>query len=131
MEGKFYRAMQRAQIKMLREYFSGVPIESLTKRYGYGGKKIKELASDYKQGKFDIFENPDIRKINLSLMTHKEEVQLLKDKIASLEDALKLANIKAEGCEIMLGILKDEYGIDLSKKVEAEQSRNSKGGIRK
>ena len=25
MEAKCYRAMQRAQIKMLREYFSGVP----------------------------------------------------------------------------------------------------------
>lgn len=131
MEAKCYRAMQRAQIKMLREYFSGVPAGSLTKRYGYSEKKIKELAADYKQGKIDIFDNPDNRRINLSLMTHKEEVQLLKDKIAALEEALKMANIKAEGCEIMMGILKDEYGIDLSKKVEAEQSRNSKKGIRK
>ena len=115
--------MQRAQIKMLREYFSGVPAGSLTKRYGYSEKKIKELAADYKQGKIDIFDNPDNRRINLS--------QLLKDKIAALEEALKMANIKAEGCEIMMGILKDEYGIDLSNKVEAEQSRNSKKGIRK
>ena len=35
MEAKCYRAMQRAQGKMLREYFSGVSVESLSKRYGY------------------------------------------------------------------------------------------------
>jgi len=40
--------MQRAQSKMLREYFSGVPVESLTKCYGYSESKIKSLASDYK-----------------------------------------------------------------------------------
>lgn len=131
MEAKSYRAMQRAQTKMLREYFSGVAAGSLTKRYGYSEKKIRELASDYKQGKIDIFDNPDKRRINLSLMTHKEEVRMLKDKIAALEEALKLASIKAEGCEIMMGILKDEYGIDISKKVEAEQSGISKRGIRK
>ena len=101
MEAKCYRAMQRAQIKMLREYFSGVPAGSLTKRYGYSEKKIKELAADYKQGKIDIFDNPDNRRINISLMTHKEEVQLLKDKIAALEEALKMANIKAVRCEKM------------------------------
>ena len=43
----------------------------------------------------------------------------------------KLSNIKVEGYEIMLRILEDEYGIDLSKKVEAEQSKNSKGDTRK
>lgn len=49
-------------------------------------------------------------------MTHQEEVQLLRDKIRALENALKLSNIKAEGYEVMMAILKDEYGIDLSKK---------------
>ena len=37
----------------------------------------------------------------------------------ALENALKLSQIKAEGFEVMMGILKDEYGIDLSKKREA------------
>jgi hypothetical protein len=64
-------------------------------------------------------------------MTHQEEVQLLQDKIRALEDALKLSNIKAEGFEVMMRILKDEYGIDLSKKVEAEQSKNSRKDTRK
>ena len=64
-------------------------------------------------------------------MTHQEEVQLLQDKIKALENALKLSQIKAEGFEVMMGILKDEYGIDLSKKVAAEQSKNSKKDTRK
>ena len=51
MEAKCYRAMQRAKGKKLREYFSGVSVESLSRRYGYGVIKIKTMASDYKQGK--------------------------------------------------------------------------------
>ena len=131
MEARSYRAMQRAQAKMLREYFSGVPVESLSKRYGYSVVKIKTLATEYKQGKIDIFDNPQKRRIAMSIMTHQEEVQLLQDKIKALEDALKLSNIKAEGFEVMMRILKDEYGIDLSKKVEAEQSKNSRKDTRK
>ena len=131
METKSYRAMQRAKGKMLREYFSGVPVESLSKRYGYSIVKIKTLATEYKQGKIDIFDNPQKRRIAMSIMTHQEEIQLLQDKIKALEDALKLSNLKAEGYEVMMQILKDEYGIDLSKKVEAEQSRNSRKATRK
>lgn len=67
----------------------------------------------------------------MSMMSHQEEVQMLQDKIKALEHALKMSNIKAEGYEIMMDILKKEHGIDLSKKVEAEQSRNSKKGIQK
>ena len=47
--------MQRAQGKMLREYFSGVSVESLSRRYGDSVIKIKTMASDYKQGIIDIF----------------------------------------------------------------------------
>ncbi len=131
MEARSCRAKQRAQAKMLREYFSGVPVESLSKRYGYSIVKIKTLATEYKKGKIDIFDNPQKRRIAMSIMTHQEEVQLLQDKIRALEDALKLSNIKAEGFEVMMRILKDEYGIDLSKKVEAEQSKNSRKDTRK
>ena len=131
MNYKVYRASQRAQGKMLREYFSGMPVKDLSKRYGYSEKKIISLASEYKQGKIDIFDDRDKRKIAMSMMSHKEEVRLLQDKIKALESALKLSNIKVEGYEIMLRILEDEYGIDLSKKVEAEQSKNSKGDTRK
>ena len=131
MESRIYRVVRQAQGKMLREYFSGVPAENLSKRYGYSIAKIKTLATEYKQGKIDIFDNPQKRRIAKAIMTHQEEVQLLQDKIKALEDALKLSRIKAEGFEVMMGILKDEYGIDLSKKVEAEQSKNSKSGTRK
>ena len=47
MEAKCYRAMRRAQGKMLREYFSGVSVESLSRRYGYSVIKIKTMASDF------------------------------------------------------------------------------------
>ncbi len=122
--------MHRAQLKMLREYFSGVPVESLNRRYGYSIRKIKDLASDYRQGKIDIFDDMNKRKIAMSMMSHQEEVQLLQDKIKALEHALMMSNIKAEGYEIMMDILKREHGIDLSKKVAAEQSMNSKKGKR-
>ena len=79
----------------------------------------------------DIFDDRDKRKLAMSMMSHEEEVRLLRDKIAALENALKLSNIKAEGYEIMLRILKEEYGIDLSKKVEAGQSANSREDTRK
>ena len=126
-----YLASQRAKAKMLREYFSGMPLKDLSKRYGYSEKKIISLASEYKQGKIDIFDDRDKRKLAMSKMSHEEEVRLLRDKIAALENALKLSNIKAEGYEIMLRILKEEYGIDLSKKVEAGQSANSREDTRK
>lgn len=131
MEAKSYRVLQRAQGKMLREYFSGTSVDILSRRYGYSVKKIKSLAADYNQGKIDIFDDRDKRRIVMSVMSHQEEVQMLQDKIKALERALKLSNIKAEGYEVMMDILKDEYGIDLSKKVEAEQSRNSKSDTRK
>lgn len=53
-ESQRYRLQMRGTSKMLREYFSGVPIERLSRRYGYSEKKIRELASSYKQGKIDI-----------------------------------------------------------------------------
>ncbi len=101
---------------MLRKYFAGVPVESLNRRYGYSIRKIKELASDYRQGKIDIFDDMNKRKIAMSMISHQEEVQLLQDKIKALEHALMMSNIKAEGYEIMMDILKREHGIDLSKK---------------
>ena len=76
----------------------------------------------------DIFDDMNKRKIAMSMMSHQEEVQLLQDKIKALEHALMMSNIKAEGYEIMMDILKREHGIDLSKKVAAEQSMNSKSG---
>ena len=44
-ESQRYRLQMKATSKMLREYFSGVSIENLRRRYGYSEKKIRELAS--------------------------------------------------------------------------------------
>ena len=125
-EAGLYKLRMKADTKMLREYCSGVSIESLRRRYGCSEKRIRQLASDYRQGKLDIFESSDKKKIAMSEMTHKEEVELLQMKIKRLEEALKLANIKAEGFEYMMGVMKEEYGVDLSKKVEAERLKRSK-----
>ena len=96
MQPKVYRAMQQAQGKMLREYFSGVPVENLSKRYGYAIPKIKQLASEYKQGKIDIFGDVNKRKIAMSMMSHQEEVQMLQDKIRALEHALKMCPVLSQ-----------------------------------
>ena len=51
MEAKCYRAMQRAQGKMLREYFSGVSVESLSRRYGYSVIKNQDDGQRLQTGK--------------------------------------------------------------------------------
>ena len=122
---------QKLTSKLLREYFSGIPMATLSRRYGFSENKIRELSNAYKQGKIDIFEVTDRKKIAMSKQTHEEEVERLQLKIKSLEAALKMANIKAEGFEYMMGVLKEEYGIDLSKKVEAERLKHSKKDTRK
>lgn len=129
--GQRYKLAMKGDMKMLREFFSGVPIDNLRARYGCSEKRIRQLAKDYREGKFDIFEVRDQKKIAMSMMTHKEQVDILQMKIKSLEEALKMANIKAEGYEYMLELLKEEYGVDLLKKVEAEQSKRSKKDTRK
>ena len=43
MEAKCYRAMRHAQGKMLLEYFSGVSVDSLSRRYGYMYRPDKSL----------------------------------------------------------------------------------------
>ena len=40
--------MQRPQREMLREYFSGVPVENLSKRYGYAIATILMVQSKQK-----------------------------------------------------------------------------------
>ena len=130
-ETQRYRLQMKATSKMLREFFSGVSISILSRRYCYSEKKIRELASAYRQGKIDIFAVTDQKKIAMSELTHKEEIELLQMKIKSLEEALKMANIKAEGYDYMMGVMKEEYGVDLSKKVEAERLRHSKKDTQK
>lgn len=45
-----YRLQLKATSSMLREYFSGVLIESLRRGYGYSEKKIRELFGYTRQG---------------------------------------------------------------------------------
>ena len=97
------------------------------RRFGYSRVRIKAMAEDYKSGKIDIFGPMDKKKFDKQF----KEVDQLKARVAELEEALKMSKIKAEGYEIMMRIIQEEYGIDLPKKVEAKQSANSKSDIRK
>ncbi len=123
MSTNLYRLRQRLHVEMLRKYFSGVPAESLHRSYGYSVSRIKSLALSYSQGKIDIFDPRDKKRIDMAKMSLQEEVRHLRKKVALLEDALKMARIKSESYEIMLDILKDEYGIDLPKKAVAGSFR--------
>lgn len=58
-ESQRYKLQMKATSRMLREYFSGVPLKSLRRRYGYSEKNIRNLASSYKRGEIDIFEVKD------------------------------------------------------------------------
>ena len=79
--GQRYKLAMKGDMKMLREFFSGVPIDNLRARYGCSEKRIRQLAKDYREGKFDIFEVRDQKKIAMSMMTHKEQVDILQMKI--------------------------------------------------
>ena len=120
-----YLLQMKATSNLLRKYFSRVPSESLRRRYGYSEKMIRELANSYKQGIIEIFEVRGQKKIAMSEMTHKEEVDLLQMIIKSLERTLKMANIKAEGFEYMNGSPEGVWNRPV-KKVEAERLKHSK-----
>ena len=85
------------------------------------------MAEDYKSGTIDIFSPMEKKKFDKQF----KEVDQLKVRIAELEEALKMSKIKAEGYEIMMRIIQEEYGIDLPNKDEAMQSANSKSDTRK
>ncbi|WP_280772213.1 hypothetical protein [Parabacteroides sp. PF5-13] len=60
-------------------------------------------------------------------MKKGKDIKSLEKEILRLQQELKLANIKAEGCEYMLRICGEEYGEDLLKKAVAKQLDISKG----
>ena len=119
--------IREGERKALKAYFSGEPLDQICRRFGYSRVRLQAMAEDYKSGKIDIFGPMDKKKIDNQL----KEVDLLKARVAELEEALKISKIKAEGYEIMMRLIREEYGIDLPKKVEAKQSASSKSDIRK
>ena len=119
--------IREGERRALKAYFSGEPLKQICRRYGYSRVRLLAMAEDYKSGKIDIFGPMDKKKIDKQF----KEVDQLKARVAELEEALKMSKIKAEGYEIMMRIIQEEYGIDLPKKVEAKQSANSKSGTRK
>ena len=122
-----YKLIREGERKALKAYFSGEPLNQICRRFGYSRVRLQAMAEDYKSGKIDIFGPMDKKRIDNQL----KEVDRLKARVAELEEALKMSKIKAEGYEIMMRIIQEEYGIDLPKKVEAKQSASSKSDTRK
>ena len=130
--------LRKRDARVLREYYSGVPAETLHRRYGMSLKRIKELSEQYRSGKIDIFDERDKYAIEMSRKDDKERIRELESKVRSLESAVKMSNIKIslesavkmsnikiEGYEYMLRLLKEEEGIDLLKKAGAGLSASS------
>jgi len=122
-----YKLIREGERRALKAYFSGEPLNQICRRFGCSRARLQAMAEDYKSGKIDIFGPMDKKKID----NHLNEVDQLKARVAELEEALKMSKIKAEGYEIMMRIIQQEYGIDLPKKVEAKQSSSLKSDTRK
>ena len=61
-----------------------------------------------------------------NMSAEKDQVRELKDRIKQLEEQLSLSRLKGKAYQIMVGIAKEEYGLDLEKKSGAKQSPDSK-----
>lgn len=122
---KLYGLLRRRDAKVLREYYSGVPLSDIRRRYGITESRLKGLSSSYMNGEIDIFDARDKIAIEMARKDDKEKIRQLEDKIRRLEESVKLSRIKIEGYEYMLALLKEEEGIDLLKKAGAGQSGHS------
>lgn len=119
----------RLECTVLQEYFSGVPLKGLAKRYGMSPKRILSLASSYKKEEIDIFNVGYINRVKMAEDKHMQEMRNLQEKVKLLEESLKMANIKIEGYEYMIKLLKEEEGIDLIKKAAPGQSGRQRKDI--
>lgn len=122
---KLYGLLRRRDAKVLREYYSGVPLSDIRRRYGITESRLKGLSSSYMNGEIDIFDARDKIAVEMARKDDKEKIRQLEDKIRRLEESVKLSRIKIEGYEYMLALLKEEEGIDLLKKAGAGQSGHS------
>lgn len=122
---KLYGLLRHRDAKVLREYYSGVPLSDIRRRYGITESRLKGLSSSYMNGEIDIFDARDKIAIEMARKDDKEKIRQLEDKIRRLEESVKLSRIKIEGYEYMLALLKEEEGIDLLKKAGAGQSGHS------
>lgn len=102
--------MSNSQLGLLRkavkEYYSGVDLLIISKRYGFSSLKINSVIELYSSGNFSIFGEAKNSKLQKAMESLVKE----------MEYSLKMANIKIEGSEFMTTLLKKEYGIDLPQK---------------
>ena len=82
--------LRKRDARVLREYYSGVPAETLHRRYGMSLKRIKELSEQYRSGKIDIFDERDKYAIEME----EEGIDLLKKAGAGLSASSSRATEK-------------------------------------
>lgn len=125
---KIYGLLSHMKSRVLREYYSGIPKEDLRRRYGVSPRKLEEWIESYRSGKINIFDERDKHAIEMARKDDKEKIRQLESELRLLRETLKMSQIKVEGYEYMLELLKEEEGIDLLKKAGAGQSAGSGPG---
>jgi transposase-like protein len=121
---KNYESSFKRQVVL--EVLSGsVTKEEARKRYNIGGKTtILDWMRSYAGFKMrDAGTDP--MPILQDMGKDKDKADL-EEKIKQLEAKLEYAKLKGRAYEIMVGIAKEQYNLDLEKKSGAKQSKNSK-----
>ena len=60
-------------------------------------------------------------KVNISMITEKDEKEALKRRIRLLEEALSNAHLKIEAQELMISLAEEKHSIDIRKKTGTKQ----------
>lgn len=110
--------------RIVHRYFKEkVSIRSLAKELSAEPETIRQWIIKYKAEVLRLYFDNDI---NLTRMKTKSDSTKLSGEVKRLEQELKMANLQVEGYQIMIDILREEYGIDVVKKYGAKQLNNSK-----
>ena len=56
---KLYGLLRRRDAKVLREYYSGVPLSDIRRRYGITESRLKGLSSSYMNGEIETRRRSD------------------------------------------------------------------------
>jgi transposase-like protein len=103
---------------IVAEYLAGgISLRALDKKYGYNYASIGRWVRASRA-------LPHIIGLAEKLRSNPEktEIQVVSEEVASLQDQLRLANLKNQLLEALLDFGKEQYGIDLRKKSGTRRS---------
>lgn len=115
------------KLRVVSEVLNGeITKEEARRIYGIRGKstvlKWMRSMAEIKQTSYGTDPIPKLQ----AMSNTPGEAAKLKAEIKRLEAALEHAELKGRAYQIMVGIAREQYGIDLEKKSGAKQSSNSK-----